>query len=140
MIRPVGTKSLDLDCHCLTWQGMGQAEFELTTGEHMTLQFEKVFGDDLEVSGLLMDGNQRHRFRHTFNAADLPTGGRLRWDGRHWQVEDAVLTEGGSHSHTSAAGSTYFQVHWQGERSRADDSPSLSDPELRRQLEALGYL
>lgn len=134
MIRPVGTKSIDLTCHCLTWDTMGQATFQLAAGDTFTLQFEKVFGPKLEITGYFDDGSQRRKLHHTFDADRLPTAGFVHWQDGKWQVQDAdsgpVATDSGPSLH----------LYWQGARRQAADSPSLSDPELRRQLEALGYL
>lgn len=135
MVRPVATKSIDLACHCLTWEEMGKASFRLAAGQSFTLQFEKVFGPRLEIRGYLQDGPQRHKLSHTFDADDLPRNGLLRWsrDGR-WQAEDDAEAS------PADDGMPYVRMFWLGPRRQAADSPSLSDPELRRQLEALGYL
>lgn len=135
MVRPVGTKSIDLICPCLTWDEMGRAQFRVPAGQSFTLQFEKVFAPQLEIRGYWQDGAQRHRIDHTFNTDALPEGGLLRWsdDGR-WQTENATEAP------RIDGDRPYFRMFWRGPRRQAAESPSLSDPELRRQLEALGYL
>lgn len=131
MVRPVATKSIDLDCQCLSWKEMGHATFRLSAGHSFTLQFEKVFGSRLEVSGHLQDGSLRDPFGHTFDADHLPKDGVLQWStDRHWHTSD----DGNDDS------VPFLRLFWQGERRLAEESPSSSDPELRRQLEALGYL
>ncbi len=135
MVRPVGTKSIDLACQCLTWDAMGKAQFRVPPGQSFTLQFEKVFAPQLKIRGYWQDGARRHKINHTFDADALPRGGLLRWDadGR-WRVEEDTEPSGLDDD------LPYVRMFWRGPRRQAGASPSLSDPELRRQLEALGYL
>ncbi|MBZ0113968.1 MAG: sulfatase [Thermoanaerobaculia bacterium] len=133
MIRPVGTKSIDLSCRCLEWEEMGRASFSLPPGESFVLQFEKVFGKRLSVDGEFEESGKASRsFTHTFDAdwigqgeilSLLPSG---RWKRTRDTSEDGegvrlVLRPG---------------IGWV----EAEASPADSDPELREDLKALGYL
>lgn len=133
MVRPVATKSIDLQCHCLTWEDMGKATFRLPSGQGFTLQFEKVFGTRLEVSGQLLDGERRLGFSHTFDVDRLAEEGFLAWHAEGGWTSNEPWAE----DHRAQS---FLRMFWLGERQLSEDSPSLSDPELRRQLEALGYL
>ena len=71
MVRPMGTKTDDLDCDCLVWSEMGRATFEIPAGQGFSLRFEKVFGSKLKIEGEIGLENQRTTFRHTWNLKSL---------------------------------------------------------------------
>lgn len=130
MIRPVGTKSVDLDCPCVEWREMGRAAFEMPPGSRFTLHFEKIFGQRLRLRGALESASGRRRFDHTFQADQLAGAATLWFDGEQWRSGGDPVPEGG----------TGFHLRWQGEPLEHGEAPSTQDSELRRQLEALGYL
>ncbi|MEM8963739.1 MAG: sulfatase [Acidobacteriota bacterium] len=126
MVRPVGTKSADLACaDCVTWRAMGSLELRVPAGTRFTLRFEKVFGTQLDIAGRF--GNQTFRHQWQVDQLDLPTVFGMQ-NGR-WQTgaDPMTLTTG-------------FVAGWRGMAAIAAESPALLDPELREQLEALGYL
>jgi arylsulfatase A-like enzyme len=130
MIRPVGTKSVNLMCPCVEWRAMGSAAFEVPAGESYTLHFEKIFGQRLHLRGALELQGERHSFDHTFHADGLEEAAALWFEEQRWQSGGRSIPQGG----------TGFHLRWQGGRREHGEQPSALDPELRRQLEALGYL
>ena len=127
MIRSVATKSLDLGCDCLSWQSIGRARFELGPGDDVTLHFEKVFGRQLEVRGELRENGTHRPFSVSF---EVEEPGALAWrDGRFVEVSPEDLGE--------APG---LALSWIGPARIHDRSATSRDPELERQLRALGYL
>ena len=131
MVRPVATKSIDLDCDCLAWQEMGRARFTVPAGESFTVQFEKIFGRRLKIKGEFRaetsDGPRR-RFSETLSV-DSPGGLSL--------VDGEWIWEAGGTLDDSAVG---FALGWQGAFREHSASPTETDTALREQLEALGYL
>lgn len=130
MVRPVGTKSHDLDCDCLQWVEMEHATFDLPPGKAFTLHFEKVFGRHLRLEGVLERGGESFAFDETFDVRNLGESHALAFDGSRWRFA-AEPTDGLE---------TGFVVRWNGGVQEHGASPAESDPELRKQLEALGYL
>ncbi len=129
MVRPLGTKSVDLTCPCVRWKEMGVAELEVPPGETLTLRFGKFFGDRLDLSGALVDGERRLPFRHGFDVDRLETVAGLRLADSGWRPFSAAGEEVG----------TGFEIWWQGNGAGHGEAPVEVDPEIRRQLEALGY-
>ena len=126
MIRPVATKSLDLDCPCLEWVDSGHARFRLGPGDAFTLYFEKVFGQGLKVRGELNDAEGRHRLSGVLDTGD-PSA--LVWNGKTFvRLDSQALGD-----------SPGLALGWRGEPWHDDDSAAANGA-LRRQLEALGYL
>lgn len=129
MVRPVGTKSHDLACDCLRWIEMDNAAFDLPAGESFTLHFEKVFGRRLRLKGQLAVGSEAFSFDDTFDVRRLPEAAALAFDGSAW-----------SRTSSPEGVDRGFIVGWNGGVREHRASPADEDPELRQQLEALGYL
>ena len=131
MVRPVATKSVDLDCRCLAWEEMGVASFEVPPGKAFTLSFEKIFGRHLRLRGALDLDGERDRFDHTFTVDALDEPEALEWREGTWTTRNGGGEEGPG---------TGFLTYWRGARQQHDEGPAAEDSALRRQLEALGYL
>ncbi|MCG8458963.1 MAG: sulfatase, partial [Holophagales bacterium] len=128
MVRPVATKSHDLDCSCLRWGEMGRAAFDLPPGESFSLIFEKAFGERLKVEGQLTSGEEVSSFERTFEIRRLLGPEALAFDGTYWhrRTEDLDSISVG------------IVVGWSGGILEHGASPAEQDAELREQLEALG--
>ncbi len=131
MVRSVGTKSLDGAARFLIWGEIGKASFELPAGESFTLQFEKVFGPRLRLSGELDLGDRQIPYDHRLEAPEPPRSATLAFEGRTWDVDRHA---------DRAPVKTGFEIRWNGAGAVVSESPSTADPALRRQLEALGYV
>jgi len=124
MIRPVGTKILNLTDARLTFLEMGKAAFALEDGEEIRLSFEKVFGNRLEIH--TEDTGRIPGMKDVFDLDRLTGETGISFDGRHW-VE-------------SRNGEIEIRIGWRGGNRELDTSSNIEDEELLRQLQALGYI
>lgn len=129
MVRSLGLKSPDLACRCVIWKDVGRAELAVPPGEGFTLRFGKLFGDRLELDGALVDGGRRIPFRETFAVGSLGSAAGLHLADGRWLPGPGPAAED----------VTGFEIWWQGDRVEHRESPAAADPEIRRQLKALGY-
>lgn len=131
MIRPLGTKSVDLDCACtggcacLELDEIGKARLRVPGGTGFTLVLEKIFGNQLQVETRFEGREDRLSVR----VDQLGEGRKLVWSGSGWQRSDGPLEPG----------ETGFGLWWSG-TGPVTSAPEEHDPELRRQLESLGYI
>lgn len=116
-----GVKSTDLDCPCLDFDSPDGARFSVPPGEGFTLHFERILGPALKIETAagpftLRVDNLKGRRAYRFTSEG--------WEEREGHLDPAV---------------TGLEVWWHGIGPVAG-SPVEYDPELRRQLESLGYL
>lgn len=130
MVRAVGTKSVDNPPPPLRWIDSGLADLDLPAGREVTLTFEKVFGSRLVIDGRLIGAESDVPFRHSFDLGEVEEGSV----DVHWAPESGWSRGAGK------GGPPLIRLEWNGTRSLAGESPAASNPGLREQLEALGYL
>lgn len=130
-------KSNDVPCPCITRVPGGPLRFTVPPGTAYTLRFESESGQEAVFRGQLVvgdapeggTGNEEASFEETIahGAGEPPT--LIRHTPSGWQRE----VSGG----TPVTG---LVVSWQGEGVEPEATPAGVDPELQRQLEALGYV
>lgn len=128
LIRVGSPKSLDLSGAWLSRTGDDSARFSLPPGEQFDLLFERIGDprfDVLAPSAASSDGV----LVVDFETATLPS--TVRWTGSRWELENGIVPLIG------AAGIVLEQHHG---GAIEDSAPLELDPQLRSQLEALGYL
>lgn len=128
-IRAGGTKSVDAACGCLHWDRATGLSFEVAPASEVSIDFEVVFGPVLRLAGERRGPDGVAPFRHTFRIR----GGR---DAQALRLIDGRWTDKGR---VSGPPDATISVGWQGSATVDAPSPSAIDPELRKQLEALGY-
>jgi hypothetical protein len=129
MVRPEGVKSSDLLCPCLEFLRPGFGTFNLPPGETFTLSFEEVSGHFLRLEINPREENPASGAQ-AIDIDALKQPRSLLWRGDGWRLVDAPLglTDSGA------------QIWWQGARVLSSATAADSDPELKKQLRALGYL
>jgi hypothetical protein len=108
----------------------GEAFFDLAPGSSCTLHLGKVVGHDLAVGGV-------------FDPAEGRPPLSLHFDLEKLERRQAVVLAGGSWRRVRdplEPVATGLEVWWHGAAGVGEASPATVDPEVRRQLEALGYL
>ena len=125
-IRQGAIKSLDLDCACLGWTTAKEVGVEVPAETTFELRFEDVKSDQPlnfftpqgePVLALHLDAIEENRLM-------LPLAGNV-WGAT--EVDDTPPNRG-------------MEIWWQGSRQLGAEAPEDKNPELRKQLEALGYL
>jgi len=126
LVRLGSPKSTDLDGPWVTRVDPDTAGFEVPPGGRFHLLFEHLGEPRFELEAAAAGGGARVVI--DVEAADLPA--TWRWTGSAWEVERGETP-------ATAAGVT---VGWIRAAAAGEAVPYEEDPELRRQLEALGYL
>lgn len=126
-------KAVDLPCRCIHWVDKDTARFQVPPATAFTVSIENLQSPMLQVD-LLSTGDGRQppfqdRFSFAIDALEEPA--RLAFDGSRWRQVEA-----------SAGGDfpTAIRIWWQGESGIHSPQPVEMDPELRKELQALGYL
>ncbi len=125
--KPSKVKTADPECSCLDWETGEGATFSLAEGQRTTLYFEGLSARQVGLEG--SGGQPRAAFAESFEwtAADGVQG--LVYSGSAWQRRQPADGEA----------FTGFKIWKVGER-RDEVVVPESDPNLTRQLRALGYV
>ncbi len=128
-VLPTTVKSIDPQASSLlAFDRQGKASFALPPGTAIELAFEEARGHflRLEIEATRDRGAGEAAFE--LNTLDGPRS--LIFGRQGWHQQDRPL----------APGEAGFQMHWQGGEALPASTPTAGNPELLRQLEALGYL
>jgi len=108
-------------------------DFELAPGEEVTLTIRNVADDPIEIGGWLRGAGEARRipFEITLDRRELAAGPRTV------ACRDAGCELLGQRDPRAAVG---FHLSWVGELREEGSAPAEEDADLRRRLQALGYL
>lgn len=126
LVAPTRVKSVDLPCPCLDWREHGQLGFTVPPGKSYTLWFEGDTGRHARIKGTL-EGEEKG-FDVELRLDELTGVEVVERVGERWQERSG-----------GAPPTIGWSAAWQG-RSVAPTESYEPEPELLRQLRALGYV
>ncbi len=124
LVRAGVPKSLDLGGPWLQRAGDAAASFSVPPGQRFHLLFEHVGEPRFELEAAGAEGGEA---RLAIDLEQITLPATFRWTGSAWRSEAAGAVPG-------------VTIEWRRSAGLEGTAPFESDPELRRQLEALGYL
>jgi len=130
IVKPSSVKTHTMGCDCAAWAPPEGIRFSISAKEEFSLIVEEVQPAEITIridaSGLRVESG----FEGTLDLADLGKGRvwSVEFDGRAW-------TSAGSREID-----TGIVIEWKGAAPMSGSSPTQRDENLRRQLEALGYV
>lgn len=130
-VKATSVKSADLGCPCVQWRGEGALSFTVPPGQAFTLRFEEAAAGSLGLAGGFGEAPDRVApFREEVELEDLVGLRVLSFDGDGWRWS------AGEDARKGQALISLWRIG-----GPAGASQTLEeDPELARQLRALGYL
>ena len=132
IVEPVTVKSAGVRRPSVLWQGMGQMGFELDSRDTYTLIFLKQPLPRVDVSGEISIESCPGSLKFEFVLEDPQAEGVHAIEVDPIRCAVRGLTEGRTE--------TGLNIRWQGEVVEETSSSDRPEIELRKQLEALGYI
>ncbi|MEM9598183.1 MAG: sulfatase [Acidobacteriota bacterium] len=134
-IRRSSLKSVDLGGPWIRWAERRRVDLEIPAGASFRLSVVAVRGgaSPFSIEAIGGDGDLRAFPLEPERLAELRDRPLwLSWDGEDWIPSDAPPA--------NATAFRGLEIWWPGVSADSSDAPEARDDELRRQLEALGYL